>query len=68
VADATQKDKSMDWGTSLFGLGDTALKGYFGLEAAKLSAKTVQKAPVGSVIAVVGGLVAVVLIIFVLRK
>jgi hypothetical protein len=57
-----------DWGKGIFDLGDTALKGYFATQTASITAKAATKAPVGSIIAIVGGIVAVALIVFVLRK
>lgn len=60
--------KPFDWGASLFGTADTAIKGYFALEAAKVAGNTVQKAPVNAVYAVMAGIVAIALIFFVLRK
>jgi hypothetical protein len=54
---------------AVLNFGGQALNGYFQLEAAKAGAKTIQKAPVGSIAVVVGGAVLVVLVlVFALKK
>lgn len=68
ASDQVTAQPGFDWGKGVFDLGDTALKGYFATQAASITAKAATKAPVGSIIAIVGGIVAIALIFFVLRK
>jgi hypothetical protein len=60
--------KDVDWTKGVFDLGDTALKGYFGLQVAKITAENARKAPTANVAIVGGVIVAALLIFFVLRK
>jgi hypothetical protein len=59
----TSQNQGFDWGQGLFSLGQTALAGYFTYETAKETSNNIRKTPTANVALMVGGLLAVTLII-----